>query len=85
MYQRSTRTLEEMRRDAQALKLALRSRGEPAIHGHCIEAIARANGYRTWAAALVSAPGGTGEGTSAVDPSQDLGRYMELAARARGK
>ncbi|MEW6316140.1 MAG: glyoxalase superfamily protein [Pseudomonadota bacterium] len=85
MHQRSTRTLEEMRRDAQALKLELRSRGEPAIHGHCIEAIARANGYRTWAAALVSAPGGNGEGAPASDLSHDLDRYMELAARARGK
>lgn len=58
MYHRSDRTIEEMRLDAQALKLALRSQGKPAIHSHCIEAVARANGYRTWAAALVLAPGG---------------------------
>lgn len=68
MYPRSDRTIVEMRRDAQALKLALRDQGKPAIHGHCIEAVARANGYRTWAAALFLAPDGKNAGALAGSP-----------------
>lgn len=68
MYLRSDRTIAEMRRDAQALKLALRDQGKPAIHGHCIEAVARANGYRTWAAALFLAPDGKNAGALAQSP-----------------
>lgn len=57
-------TVEAMKRQAQALKTEMRSRGEAAKHCHCLEAVARAYGYRTWASALVSAPS-QAEGTPA--------------------